>query len=207
MSHLASIFRRGLFGSLLIVGFAQCQTSPPATPVTPVLDPSWAVRREVYLRRLVSTQALVATFPGAGFDQIQNFPREWERTGTGFGRRVASQYGRFAVGETIEFGVSAFHSEDPRYYRMPDASVGRRIGHALISGVWVRTADGTHNTVALARIANAYGSRAIQMAWLPPPYRTFSRVMTRGSASLGLKASTNLFREFWPDIKKRVFHR
>ena len=204
MRRLARIV---LFGALLISESALCQTSPPAAPVTPVPDPTWAVRRDVYLRRLVSTQALAATFPGAGYDQIRNFPREWERTGSGFGRRVASHYGRFAVGETIEFGVSAFHREDPRYYRMPDASVGKRIGHALKSGVWVRTADGTHNTVAVARIANAYGSRAIQLAWFPPQYRTFGRVMTRGSVSLGLTASTNLFREFWPDIKKRVFRR
>ena len=138
MGNVVAILRRLLIGALLACAPALGQTPPADPPVsnpavlppapvipTPIPDASWAVRRNVYLRRLVSTQALVSTFPGAGIDQLSNFPREWERTGRGFGQRVASQYGRFAVGETIEFGVSAFRREDPRYYRIPDARVGK----------------------------------------------------------------------------------
>ena len=220
MGSLASIFRRLLLCGWLCGAITFAQTAPideaaalpaPASPVATVAsgvpDPSWAIRRSVFLKRLVSTQALVETFPGAGFDEARNFPKQWGRGADGFGKRVASQYGQFAVGEAIEFGISAFHREDPRYFRMPEASIGKRIRHSLISGVWVRSADGTHHTVALARLANVYGSWAIATSWNPPEQRSFTKIITYGSLGLGIKTSTNLFREFWPDIKTRVFHR
>ena len=217
MGSLALISHRLVLGGCLCGAIALAQTAPvdeavslpaPATPVASgVPDPSWAVRRSVFLKRLVSTQALFETFPGASFDEARNFPKQWGRGIDGFGKRVASQYGQFAVGEAIEFGISAFHREDPRYFRMPDASIGKRIRHALISGVWVRSADGTHQTVAVARLANDYGSWAIATSWNPPEQRSFTSIMTYGSLGLGIKTSTNLFREFWPDIKTRVFHR
>ncbi len=144
--------------------------------------------------------------PGATFDQVRNFPKEWGRSFTGFGKRNGSQYGQFAVGEAIEFGVSAFHREDPRYFRMPDAPMGQRIRNAIISGVWVRSADGTHKTLAVARLSNVYGSWAIATMWNPPSQRDFGRIMLYGSLGLGIKTSTNFFREFWPDVKQHVFH-
>ncbi len=217
MGSLALIFRRLVLGAWLCGAIALAQTAPDdevasipdpvAKVASGVPDPSWTVRRSVFLKRLVSTQALFETFPGAGFDEARNFPKQWGRGIDGFGKRVGSQYGQFAVGEAIEFGISAFHREDPRYFRMPDASIGKRIRHSLISGVWVRSADGTHNTVAVARLANVYGSWAIATSWNPPEQRSFTKIMTYGSLGLGIKTSTNLFREFWPDIKTRVFHR
>ena len=209
MGSLALIFRRLVLGGWLCgaITFAQTAPAPVAPVASGVPDPSWAIRRSVFLKRLVSTQALVETFPGAGFDEARNFPKQWGRGIDGFGKRVGSQYGQFAVGEAIEFAISAFHREDPRYFRMPDASIGKRIRHALISGVWVRSADGTHQTVAVARLANVYGSWAIATSWNPPEQRSFTSIMTYGSLGLGIKTSTNLFREFWPDIKTRVFHR
>lgn len=189
-----------------IVAFAQTPTTSTPSPDPATTQPSWAVRRNVFLKRLVSPQAIYETVPGATFDQVRNFPKEWERTATGYGLRNASQYGQFLVGESIEFGVSAFHHEDPRYYRMPDASFGQRIRNCLVSGVRVRTADGIHNTIALARLSNVYGAWAIATTWNPPSQRDFSKIMLYGSLGLGLKTSANFFREFWPDVKHRFHH-
>ena len=216
MGLLAVNFRLVVSAMLCCLAvFAQApvdEAAPVALNLAPtstsgVPDPSWTVRRSVFLKRLVSSQALFETFPGAAFDEARNFPKQWGRGINGFGKRVGSQYGQFALGEAIEFGISAFHREDPRYFRMPEATIGKRIRHSLISGVWVRSADGTHNTLAVARLANVYGSWAIATSWNPPEQRSFTKIMTYGSLGLGIKTSTNLFREFWPDIKTRVFHR
>ena len=205
MGTRAAYFGRVAAVALIAASFASAQT--PLAPGAGAPDPSWKVRSNVFLKRLVSLQAVYETIPGATFDQIRNFPREWQRTPTGYLKRNGSQYGQFVVGEAIEFGVSAFHREDPRYFRMPEATFGKRLGHALISGVRVRSADGTHNTIALARLANVYGSWAIATSWNPPSQRQFDKILFYGSAGMGLKTSVNIFREFWPDAKRKLFHR
>lgn len=187
---------------LTTFGWSQTQTQPSNA----VSDPSWSIRRDVFFKKLVSPQAAYETFPGATFDQARNFPGEWHRSFEGYAKRVGSQYGQFVVGEGIEFGVSAFHKEDPRYFRMPEGTIGQRIKHALISGVRVKTADHSHDTVALARLANVYGSWAIATSWNPPSQRDFGKIVLYGSMGLGMKTSANFFREFWPDIRQHWHH-
>lgn len=163
--------------------------------------PTWADRRRVFLKRLFDPQAFLETIPGAAFDTARGFPAQWPRTRTGFAKRVGSQFGQFLAGETIELGVSALHHEDPRH-RMSDATFGRRLGHALAATVVVRGVDGSR-TIGLARLANVYGSRAIATSWNPPQQRNMWKSAGKGTLGLGLKAASNLSREFWPDVKHR----
>ena len=173
----------------------------PAAPV--IVPPNWADRRGVFFRKLFGPQAILETVPGAAFDTARGFPRQWGRTTRGVGKRLASQYGQFVIGEFIEAGVSAIHREDPRYFRMPNARFGPRLGHALKSVLIVRGADGS-STLAVSRLANVYGSWAIATTWNPPDQRNAGKIAAYGTLGLGIKAASNVFREFWPDIKQRL---
>lgn len=188
---------------------ARCAVTPvAATAVQSVAPaaapgaPTWADRRRVFLKRLFGPQAILETILGAAFDTARGFPAQWPRAGTGFAKRVGSQYEQFLAGETIELGVSVLHHEDPRYFRMSDATFGRRLGHALAATVVVRGADGSR-TIGLARLANVYGSWEIASSWNPPQQRNVWKIAGNGTLGLGLKAGSNLFREFWPDVKHR----
>jgi hypothetical protein len=174
----------------------------PASPADPVVPaPDWTVRRSVFLKKLVGLQAAYETFPGTFSDHARNFPREWGRTWSGFGKRTASQYGQFVLSESIEFGVSALHHEDPRYHRLGDGSYLRRGGHAMAGAVVTQNEQG-RPTPALARIAGVYGAWAIAAyAWNPPGQQNARKVIFYGSVGLLFKSSSNLFREFWPDVK------
>lgn len=191
---------------LVFMGIGIALAQDPATlvsaPVVQVDPPTWSDRRDVFLRKLVGPQAIWETVPGAAFDTARNFPGQWGRTGSGVAKRLGSQYGQFLVGESIELGVSALHHEDPRYFRMPDAGFGHRLGHALASTVVVRGIDG-HPTPGLARLADVYGSWAIATSWNPPDQRNPRKIAAYGSLGLGIKEGGNLFREFWPDVKRR----
>lgn len=165
--------------------------------------PTWPVRREVYFKKLIGPQALLETLPGATFDFVRGFPAEWPRTTQGAAIRLASQYGQFLVGETIELGVSAIHNEDPRYYRMPELGFRQRLRHALVSTVVVRNNAGSP-TIAAGRLADVYGSWAIATTWNPPSQHNLVSVAKYGSLGLSIKAAGNLFREFWPDVKQRM---
>ena len=195
-------------GSLFLLAAADAQEptlpSAPPVPVTAPIDPpEWSDRRRVFFRKLFGPQAILETVPGTIFDTARNFPRQWGRTGLGTVKRLGSQYGQFAIGETIEMGVSALHREDPRYFRLPDAHIAPRIGHALKSTVIVRGADGS-DTVGLARLADVYGAWAVATLWNPPDQRNIRQILKYGTLGLGIKAGSNVFREFWPDIKKRL---
>jgi hypothetical protein len=188
------------------VSFAAAQVSqpppPPGVPAVQFDPPNWSDRRQVFFKKLFGPQAILETVPGAAFDTARGFPSQWGRGGTGVAKRLGSQYGQFVVGESIELGVSALHREDPRYFRMPEGRFGQRLRHALVSTVVVRGADGS-NTIGLARLANVYGSWAVATTWNPPDQRNPWKIAGNGTFGLGIKASSNLFREFWPDVERR----
>ena len=164
-----------------------------------------ADRRLVFFKRLVGPQAILETVPGATFDLARDFPHKWGRTPKGYVKRIGSQYAQFIVGETIEAAVSFVHREDPRYFRMPGHGFGRRLRHSLVSSVVFRGVDGK-KTIGLARLADVYGSWAVATMWSPRETRNAVSIFGNGSLGLGLKAGSNVFREFWPDVKRR-FHR
>lgn len=158
-------------------------------------------------KQLVGIQAFVETVPGTASDHARNFPKEWTRSFSGLGRRFASQYGQFLVSETVEFGVSALHHEDPRYFRMPEASIKRRIGHSIAS-IWVaRRSDGPGNTIALSRIAGVYGSWWVAQHWEPQSATGVGQFMLWGTVGMFTKGFANAFHEFWPDAKRKFFTR
>lgn len=193
--------KAALMAGCLLAAMAQAQPSATTAP-TPFDPPTWSDRRQVFFKKLFGPQAILETVPGAAFDTARGFPRQWGRGATGVEKRLASQYGQFVIGEGIEMGVSALHKEDPRYFRMPDRGFGKRLGHALVSTVVVRGVNGGP-TIGLARLADVYGAWAIATTWNPPDQRTPLQIVKYGTLGLSLKAGSNVFREFWPDVKRK----
>ena len=205
------------FSSILLAWFAvaSCAQQPqvlapvpaPSAPASAgdTTPPTWKDRGHVFVAKLLGPQAILETVPGAAFDFARGFPRQWGRTPLGAAKRFGSQYGQFLVGETIELGVSALHQEDPRYFPMPGERFGKRLKHALVSTVIVRGAHGG-NTLGVARLANVYGGWAVATLWNPPDQRNVLGILGYGSLGMSIKAGSNVFREFWPDVKKRLKH-
>jgi len=201
---------------LALVASISCRAQDdPAAPATPAAAPAddtekaagdadWKTREAVFLKKLVGLQAFYETVPGAISDHIRNFPTQWGRSYSGFGKRVASQYGQFVLSELIEGGVQAIHKEDPRYFRLGEGSFVHRLKYSLIATFWVPKPGGGH-TFAYSVPAGVYGSWAIATRWNPPDLQTPWKIVQWGSVGMGVKVSANSFREFWPDIKFRVF--
>lgn len=194
--------KASLIAGCLFAAMAQAQPSATTAP-TPFDPPTWVDRRQVFFKKLFGPQAILETVPGAAFDTARGFPRQWGRGAAGVEKRLASQYGQFVIGEGIEMGVSALHKEDPRYFRMPDRGFSKRLGHALASTVIVRGVNGGP-TIGLARLADVYGSWAIATMWNPPDQRKPWKIAGNGTFGLTIKAGGNVFREFWPDVKRKL---
>ncbi|HUS07841.1 MAG TPA: hypothetical protein VMZ52_16175 [Bryobacteraceae bacterium] len=178
-------------------------TATQAAAMPPTLD----VRARVMLKEFVSYQALYATVPGLAIDQALNIPKEWGREGGGFARRAGSRYGRYVLGETIEFAVSGLLNEDPRYIYSKRNGMWNRTKDAITGTFLVPKVDGNSRTLAIGRIAGVFGSRAIASRWEPDSQRTIGGILQRGATGMATKTAVSIGREFWPDIRRKVFHK
>jgi hypothetical protein len=196
------ILRAALF---LTAGmFIHAQVAAPAggTSTLPTLDGK--ERMHEYMMSLIRPSAILSNILIAGYEEGVNFPHEWGRTGTSFGRRLGSQYAQYVLDNTIELGISALHHEDNRYQRIGDGTAFiRRFGNVVKSTVVVASTNGGH-TIALGQIAGAYGSWAVaSQTWEPPSEQKGSRILLWGSVNLAAKGGWNLIKEFGPDLHKQ----
>jgi hypothetical protein len=135
---------------------------------------------------------MVAT---AGISTWRNSPEEWGDHWEGFGRRVASNFGRNVIKQTTKFGIDEALKTDSHYYRSKNKSVSARIGNALISPVTARDRNGKR-VVGVGNLVGTYTASIISReAWYPDRYDWKDGVKS-GTISLGFAAAFNLFKEF-----------
>ena len=195
----------------------EAETTGEATPADPVAslakkkeDTGYfqldgAQRKSVLLHRLTGYQMIYETVPGTFTDHARNFPEQWGRGFSGFGKRFGSQYGQFAADEVIEFGFAAWSQEDPRYHPKASGSFGVRLGHSLAATFVTNDTHGKQ-TVAGGRLLGSYGGWAVAtVAWLPEEERNLHRFATNSGLNVLTKTGANVFREFWPDAKRKFF--
>ena len=158
-----------------------------------------------YLTQTFGPSALPGTVASAAWSQAWNDPREWGRGGAGFGRRLASSYGRRLIRNSAELGVAYWSGEVLRYDRAGAGSIRARTLHA-VKRTFVRAGRGGRTTFAYGRVAGVCASGFAANLWYPESRRGAWRAIERGSLSLGSELGWNVFREFWPDIKRLFRH-
>lgn len=142
----------------------------------------------------------------AGIAQWRDSPEEWEQGMKGYGRRYGHRILSRGVEAGIGFGVAALLRQDARYFRKPGGSVGSRIGNAL-SQIVVTRRDGGGKTFPAWRVSGNFGGQFVTNAWRPERQTGVGNTLLRGTISTGFDAASNVFKEFWPDIRRRIFKR
>lgn len=143
---------------------------------------------------------------GASVGQARNSPPEWGQGSEGFGQRLASGYGRNVIARTIALGIASADHEDSRYFPSKETGIWKRTKYAMISTVVSRKPDG-RAMPAYSQIAGAYGAAFIANAWEPPSQADAGHALQRGSTALLSSMGWHVFEEFWPDIRRGVFHK
>lgn len=180
--------------------------SPSATPGFKTLNkyasqtndyvrPNAATRRKRFVKSLVGPWALGRMVARAGISTWRNSPEEWGDKWEGFGRRVASNFGKNVIKQTTKFGIDEALKTDSHFYRSKDKGVSARIRNALISPVTARDKNGKR-VIGIANLAGTYSSSIIaREAWYPARYDWKDGVKS-GTISLAFNAAFNLFKEF-----------
>jgi hypothetical protein len=139
----------------------------------------------------------------AGLYQIENQNPSFGQGVKGYAQRFATAYGDQMIGNMMTEGfVPWITREDPRYFRSGEGSFIRRTGGALKQIVICHT-DSGHHTFNLSEWGGNAAAVAISNAYYPDT-RTASANVERLMIACGTDAFSNVLKEFWPDVKKRL---
>jgi hypothetical protein len=147
---------------------------------------------------------LAGAFAGLGqlTDQAPSFGQGLK----GYGHRLATSYADQAMGNMFTEGLfPVLLHEDPRYFRRGSGSTVSRVGYALTRVLVTHTDSGGTRFNYSEWLGNA-SAVAISNAYYPDS-RTFADNGTKLLMQVGTDAVSQVLKEFWPDIKRKMFHK
>lgn len=104
----------------------------------------------------------------------------------------------------VEFVVPALARQDTRYYTLGHGGFLKRSGYALSRAAVTRT-DAGRETFNVSEVGGAAMSAGLSNAYYPARERTVGNTMEQWGLDVGIDAGTFWFKEFWPDINRKLF--
>lgn len=148
-----------------------------------------------YASDTVGPFAWVGIAATSGVSTAANEPEEWGKSAKGFGKRVASNFGRRVIRNTVTYGLDEALKLDSNFYRSEKRGFGNRVKNALISPITARKPDGKR-TIGIPRLVGTYTAGVISSeAWYPERYN-WKDGLRSGTITLGTNALFNLVKEF-----------
>jgi len=118
--------------------------------------------------------------------------------GKRFGATLADTEGRALI---QSFALSSVLRQDPRYFHSFKKGLIPRAWYAG-TRVLVTRNDQGQSTLNTSELLGALFASSLENAYYPSSDRGFNQTMTRYIGAIGSDATTNLLREFWPDIRR-----
>jgi hypothetical protein len=123
---------------------------------------------------------------------------------TGFGRNVGVSFTQDLTGEFFgTFLIPSIAHQDPHYHRLPNATIKRRVAHALYQVVWTQGDDGKE----MPNYANLVGfaiDDEIGNLYVPGQQTRLSASAVRYGTGLATAPIDNFITEFLPDVARRI---
>jgi hypothetical protein len=143
----------------------------------------------------------------AGLYQLDNQNPTFGQGMKGYGRRFAAAYGDQVIGNMMTEGVipSLLH-EDPRYFRRGRGGTWSRVSYALTRVLVTRTDSGGARLNFSELIGNS-SAVAISNAYYSRDTRNAADAAEKLGVQVATDAFANVLKEFWPDIKSKLFRK
>lgn len=143
----------------------------------------------------------------AGLDQANNSPKSWGQGWGPYAQRFGASFADNSIGTYMTVAVfpSLLH-EDPRYYQMGKGTVKRRAWHAVERLFVTYTDSGAQRFNISETVGNA-AAAAISNIYHAPEDRTLGRNIGTLGMLIMWDGASNELKEFWPDIRRKVFHK
>lgn len=143
----------------------------------------------------------------AGLGQATNSFAQYGQGASGFGKRYGAGLADNADSNFFSnFVYPSLFKQDPRYFRVGEGPVKRRLWIALEEEFVARKDSGGH-TFHFSNVLGAFTAGAISNAYYPPNDRGFELTVSRAATALGYGCLGDVLLEFWPDVDKKWFHK
>ena len=146
---------------------------------------------------------VAGVFAGVGMAQRQY--TSFGQGAQGFGKYYGGAFADQAIGNIMSEGLfpAALH-QDPRYFVKGKGGFWKRTGYALSREFITRGDDGRDhfNTSELAGNAAAAG---ISNVYYPAADRSVGNTANKWGQQIALDAFFNVAKEFWPDVRNKMF--
>lgn len=150
-------------------------------------------------RTYTSRQRLAFLLADTGLGHALNDPEEWGQEPHTYGLRLASNLGRRAVANSIEFGLGAVLDEDTRYKTSQLHGIRQRVRYATVAAFTARVPGGRRR-LAYSRFGATAGGVLASSMWHPKPASASDLLQGIGFGVLN-RVPDNLLDEFSPDMR------
>jgi hypothetical protein len=146
---------------------------------------------------------VAGVFAGLGMAQRQY--ASFGQGAQGFGKYYGGAFADQAIGNIITEGLFpiALH-QDPRYFVRGQGGFWKRTGYAL-SREFITRGDDGHNHFNTSELAGNAVAAGISNLYYPAADRSLGNTANKWGQQIGLDAFFNVAKEFWPDVRKRLF--
>ncbi|MFZ3212407.1 MAG: hypothetical protein WA188_12920 [Terriglobales bacterium] len=149
----------------------------------------------------------VAAGAQAGLGQATNEFSGYGQGAAGYGKRYGAT---FADQASSQFFANFFYpvltKEDPRYFRSGEGTIKHRIVYAMEQEFVCHT-DAGGRSFNWSNALGAFTAGGLSNVYYPSTDRGFGLTMSRSAIALGYGSAGGLIQEFWPDIRRAVFHK
>jgi hypothetical protein len=143
----------------------------------------------------------------SGIAQAKNDPKEWGQGWGAYGKRYGASFADNSIGTYMTTAVfPSLLREDPRYYQLGKGSFAHRAYHG-VNRLFVTRTDSGHDHFNYSESIGNAAAAAISNIYHVPADRTASRNATTFAFLILYDGLSNELKEFWPDIRRKVFHK
>jgi hypothetical protein len=136
-------------------------------------------------------------------DSQPHYGQGWDAYGKRF---VASEVDQITGSVLIDGMLPSILHQDPRYFRQGEGSFASRAWYAINRTVVTRT-DGGAAAFNTSETLGQFISCGISLSYYPQQDRSVTRLLSNWGVNLAGNSGYNILSEYYPDMKRIVFHR
>jgi hypothetical protein len=143
----------------------------------------------------------------AAIGQANNSPQSWGQGWGAYAKRFGSTYADNTIGTYMTTAIyPTLLREDPRYYQLREGSFKRRAVYP-IARLFVTRTDSGGTRFNISEVVGNATAAGLSNLYHAPEDRTLGRNLSSLGMLLMWDGVSNEMKEFWPDIRRKVFHK